>query len=307
VEWEKPDWLDVDAYETFLSELPFECIDGVEDFEKIAECLAEHKKPLPRDKYREYVGKYLFCTETLAIYCPSEDVIYYNTDRVLRYIDTLTKLTALYFAKLFIQAGVKNKEAIDFLRNYFKPTALLSRHVVASIVHSYLTAHERYHWSMKQSIPDEEAKATAYGLYVIIHEMIQLLRSKPWSLHIFMEFLPAFEITPFLLGEISIHIIIAQCLELKTCRKFYRYIAISQHSPLKPKIKPPYVYNGEIRFPLTFISVKPGTIAFGFNAILPYVEFEFRAEYPNRRDPVREYWGCCENSVDYSKPVTCHG
>jgi len=304
VEREKPDWLDVDAYERFLAELPFECVDGAEDFEMVAECLTERKEPLPRDEYSKYVNEYLSCTENLAIYCPSEDAIYYNTDKILEYVNTLSKLTTLYFAKLIIQAEVESKEAINLLRKYLKPVALLARFVISNIVYSYLTAHERYHWSMKQSIPDEEAKATAYGLYTIVDAMIRLLRSKPWTLNMVAEFLPVFEITPFLLGEIAVHIIIAQSLEFKHYREFHKYIAISQKSHVK-KIEPPYVRNGMLYFPLTFIIVKPGPIAFLFNAVLPYVEFEFKAEQPGRRDLVREYWGCCESFVDYSKPVAC--
>jgi len=340
VEREKPDWLDVDAYEKFLSDLPFECIEEVRDFEefekekgferrvgdferifeRIAECLTERKK---RDKHRDYASDFAkkYCTEALAIYCASEDAIYYNTDRVLEYIDRLSKLTALHFVELIAQVVEPNDKYVvrSLLVYLLKPTMTAFRTTVANIVYTYLASHERYHWSMKQHIADEEAKATAYGLYMVMRDLIQRFQREPRALdmHIHIHTHPPdFPRIPavlldFLLGEIAVHILIAQHFRLKSYRDFTRYLSIKQKGSIKPMIKPPYIRNGGIHFPLTgcvlFNRLWPD---FWDIILLPEAsefEFEFKAERSGRRDLVREYWGCCEKPVDYSKPVTCSG
>lgn len=104
------------------------------------------------------VGEYI---EYLAVCCGG--VVYYNWDRVKKWVDGLMKksaaLVGLYFSKWI---GNKLRDMQDVLANVkgLKEEFMKFTNIVAS---AYLQGHERYHCGGYDA-KDEEALASAYGL-----------------------------------------------------------------------------------------------------------------------------------------------
>lgn len=116
--------------------------------------------------YRAYL-KGVECTEYIAIYCPSRDVIYYNVDRIAKWV------TGLYLANLgtFLKQlgrGLGDKlNSVEELGIPFDLVKAVAAEVTRDVSLAYLFAHERYHWAGGpwNERDDEEALATAFGLY----------------------------------------------------------------------------------------------------------------------------------------------
>ncbi|MGC9105408.1 MAG: hypothetical protein ACP5HQ_03155 [Thermoprotei archaeon] len=116
--------------------------------------------------YENYL-KGIQCMEYLAVYCPSRDVVYYNVDRIARWV------TRLYLANVgtFIKQIAKNlgggMGGGQKLGIPFELVKNVAAKVTRDVSLTYLFNHERYHWAggPAHGQKDEEAMATAFGLY----------------------------------------------------------------------------------------------------------------------------------------------
>jgi len=301
--------IDIESYMNYLAETPFECYEYIQShlwregapeerlekiLKKLLECIYEsERKPI------EYTRKHLTCTEKLAIYCGSDDTIYYNMDRIREYMDKHALDGIGMLLKLLVKSGMR-----PFIEpTLFKYCLEIAGLVSSSIIHIYLTSHEKYHWSTKGSSVDEEAKATAYGLYKTLTTVNNLIKNIKFVHNRLIypvfngDWIWPLEPIPYVMSELIIHNIIKEHLQYSGYRDFYKYLGVKNG-----KLRPPMVKDSVIELPILGLRIIYHIDHIHVMEILPTLEFVFKATYPSRRDNVKEITGCCDLPISYMDP-----
>ncbi|AWR98133.2 hypothetical protein DFR86_11695 [Acidianus sulfidivorans JP7] len=155
-----------------------EALNGPDEIlDKMAESILKRGTTV---RCEEFLQKNIICTELLAFYSQKEDVVYYIADRLDNYIKRLTLeniASILSIIKYYVDKYVEEKKyAITSLSETLgelKSNLPLIKDSTRNIIITYIKAHELYHWAGRgNSTPDEEAQATAYGLYKVMEKFM---------------------------------------------------------------------------------------------------------------------------------------
>ena len=289
------------------------CVEGIdidnwgdEPLERILSKIHETRKTEKTEeiecskKYRPY------CTERIAIYCPSDDTIYYNIDRIQTSIQEMAKENAAIFVNQI--KTYRNSWFTQIISGSLVRDAI--RETTARAVLHYLLAHERYHWAggplNKTPQNEEEALATAWGLYVSFNEEFYRLRKlyHKYSKGLKKELMAALKLDE----ELSmLYLIELYTFLLTLSRLAFAHFNMPNYSSFRNYIDPfPLSHVPEIYVNSKYVEIRTSLINVyahadngNFIGIIVYIDdvLHFLGEVRQRLDPLREVWACCNKQV----------
>lgn len=247
------------------------------------------------------------CEEALAVYCRQDDTIYYNSDRIQRYLKELAEHNAATF---LIQLSRVQGSYFHYITG--KVAAVAIENATERATLRYLLSHERYHWAGCCS-QDEEALATAWGLYAAYREELKELReiyqlapkgvytsgrgqqgiTVEYHIHVFdklsLDFVVALvvEIYAYLLTLARLSFIEYNMDDYKN---FVNYISPVFKTPAIKSRHGAEIDAGflKIDFDLHFFTLEVKS------------DVSFKGVVRKRSDPLREVWACCKKAIDMS-------
>ena len=294
---------------SFIHEADYICVEGIDiDSWQKGEPLVTILNNIGTIKK---TGCELDCTEYLAVYCPNDDTIYYNIDRIQRFIQRMTKENAAIFTR---DIKYKYNNVYYWINNWITRVTrdfiakIAIQEATARAILRYLLAHERYHWaggpSNKTPLHEEEALATAWGLYVSFNEEFYRLSEKVRTSSIMNVSVRPSKL--FSLELIAFHIIELYTYLLTLSRLALIHLNLQNYSGFGSYIHPPHA----LEIPMIrvedddYIEIKAGLIhvdaQFDEINIQMYGTMKFLTfgqGTRQRSDPLREVWACCEKQV----------
>lgn len=279
------------------------CVDGVDIDDwgdvPIEEIIKRTKvKRVECDEYIKSATTWS-CIEYLAVYCPQDNTIYYNADRIRRFLEKIIKQNAATF--LLQLSRSQHPGVLRAVTAGVIGVAIKNATVKAAL--RALLSHERYHWA-GCCAADEEAMASAWGLYAAYTEEFQELRkiyafSKP-HLQVYDHF--HFHLhTKHALDLVIFPLVEAYAYFLTLARISFFDYNMSGYSGfvnyISPIFKTPTIIDGHK------VEVNAGFLAIRLD---PFFSFElemksdvsFKGVVRKRASPLREVWAYCESVID---------
>ncbi len=250
----------------------------------------------------------LACVEYLAVYCPYDDMVYYNIDRIGRYI-VRTAMTNLATLKKQIKEQARSLQGHWLFKNITPAEGVkVLLEATARAYLRFIIAHERYHWAAGPSglQQDEEALATAWGLHTAYHEEYDRLfnGSSQHGIRVVEYVLSVrgqgyFRLVDFLILDVYSYVLTLARLGLihYNLRDYSNFTKYLTPLPKTPRLA--------LRQPV--VEVDAGFFSFGFHIRYREINIDnlpsFTGVSRSRNDALREIWTCCERKISL-KPNT---
>jgi len=245
-----------------------------------------------------------YCVETLAMYCPEHDAIYYNEDRVEEWLRQVATRTAAAFAYYMSNKGNKLSDLVDILSHVFRlHTARdfveLAAAASTPIALAYLQSHERHHWALGPNAGPED-ETTAQGIASAADAVRALWDLVRPGMHGLSHGQPVKDALAPWLAEYALHVVVGGHVDLQGYNQFPRHLKI-RGSPQRPVVLRPPTPRGspprhfDVELPFAAVYVHSHWLTLHLVEDLGYrIDV---ANEPQRDGELREFWKCCSRQV----------